>query len=91
MVREANAAARASLPDVPDSVFPLPASAAALAAIPKPDVDWSRYGLYWSYALEGDKITSRAFDAASAFAEPSNRQTWLAALCEWLDAAAGER
>ena len=90
MVREANAAARAGLPDLPATVYPLPASAAALAAAPEERrAAWAYTHVDMSGAV-GETIVARAFDAARAFAEMnSNPPTWLNTLCEWLTAAGG--
>ena len=91
MVREANAAALANLPDPPAALFPLPASAAALAAASKPRKDAWEYGHVSTYGPEGETIAARSFDAARAFASLDNPPTWLTALCEWLSAAGGGR
>ena len=90
--REANAAARARLPDAPASLLPLPASAAALAADPAPKRDVWRYrDLRMGDAWSTETLASRAFDAASAFAAMDDPPTWLGALCRWLDAARAKR
>ncbi len=85
-VREANAAARARLPDAPESLLPLPASAEALAAKPASRRD------AWEYRLSSisgrDTLADRAFDAAAAFAAMDDPPTWLGALCTWLDTPA---
>ena len=84
--REANAAARARLPDAPASLLPLPASADALAANPAPGRD------KWNYRLTtyfpNSTLANRAFDAALAFAAMDDPPTWLDALCTWLDTSA---
>ena len=81
--REANAAARARLPDAPASLLPLPASADALAANPAPGRD------KWNYRLKtyfpNPTLANRAFDAALAFAAMDDPPTWLNALCTWLE------
>lgn len=84
--REANAAARARLPDAPESLLPLPASAEALAANPASRRD------AWEYRLSSisgrDTLAARSFDAAAAFAAMDDPPTWLDALCTWLDTSA---
>lgn len=84
--REANAAARARLPDAPESLLPLPASAEALAANPASRRD------AWEYRLSSisgrDTLADRSFDAAAAFAAMDDPPTWLDALCTWLDTSA---
>lgn len=84
--REANAAARARLPDAPASLLPLPASADALAANPAPGRDKWNYRLT-TYFLN-PTLANRAFDAALAFAAMDDPPTWLDALCTWLDTPA---
>ena len=87
-VREANAAARALLPDAPESVFPLPASAAALAAGPAPERSDAWEYQYVGWRRWGNTFADRAFDAALAFAARDNDPpTWLGDLCGWLNAA----
>jgi tetratricopeptide (TPR) repeat protein len=86
MAREANAAARALLPDAPASVLPLPASAAALAAAPAPRRDDWIYRRVDLDRFQDDTLASRSFDAAAAFAAMEDPPTWFVALRRWLEA-----
>ncbi|MBQ9726294.1 MAG: tetratricopeptide repeat protein, partial [Kiritimatiellae bacterium] len=83
--REANAAARALLPDAPASVLPLPASAEALAAGPDPRRDVWRYQRVDMARFEGETLAGSSFDAAAAFAAMDDPPTWFVALRRWLE------
>ena len=83
--REANAAARSRLPDAPESLLPLPASAEALAANPDSRREDRVYRYFWMFSRD-DTLADRAFDAAAAFADMDDPPTWLDALCTWLEA-----
>ena len=83
--REANAAARALLPDAPASVLPLSASADALAAGPDPRRDVWRYQRVDMARFEGETLAGSSFDAAAAFAAMDDPPTWFVALRRWLE------